>query len=240
MRVLISVISHGQRTLVQEFLLSLDRYLTASEYEVVVCVTNNLEDLPWDEKFKRFSLCTIQNISPKGFGDNHNSAFSAYDSDFFFIVNPDIFLCREMRLDWLIPQIPQDGLASPCIVSPSGDVEDFCRTDPSLTNIVMRKIGIKTGGIPTHYTWIAGMFMMFRSNFFRAIKGFDTRYFMYVEDCDLCKAIRLNSGELRVVHEYEVIHAAQRASNRLPEHLWWHVKSLIKFWLKPARQYPII
>ena len=44
-----------------------------------------------DEKFEKFSLCTIQNIRPKGFGDNHNSAFSAYDSDFFFIVNPDIF-----------------------------------------------------------------------------------------------------------------------------------------------------
>ena len=63
---------------------------------------------------------------------------------------------------------------------------------------------------------------------------------MYVEDCDLCKAITLNSGELRVLHEYDVVHAAQRASARLREHLWWHVKSLIKFWLKSVRQYPKI
>ena len=141
--VLISVVSHNQKNLVINFLESFERYVENTSYKVTICITNNLNDEEWTSKYTKFQLKTIQNIHPKGFGDNHNTAFTFLESDYFLIVNPDVEIKEDLILDDLIASIPSRGIASPNILSKSGSTEDFLRYDLGPMNLVKRmfKIG---------------------------------------------------------------------------------------------------
>jgi N-acetylglucosaminyl-diphospho-decaprenol L-rhamnosyltransferase len=80
------------------------------------------------------------------------------------------------------------------------------------------------------YDWLAGMFLLVRSDAFRASGGFDERYFMYSEDAELCLRLQLRGGRIRQVPAARVVHAAQRASRRSWQHFRWHVTSLLRYW----------
>ena len=73
--------------------------------------------------------------------------------------------------------------------------------------------------------------MLFRSEAYAAIKGFDERFFMYGEDFDICARIQLAGWQLQVGEDLVARHDAQRASHAKAKHLYWHVTSLLKVWL---------
>jgi GT2 family glycosyltransferase len=89
--------------------------------------------------------------------------------------------------------------------------------------------------VPIEVDWVAGMFVAFKRAAFEAVDGFDERYFMYMEDVDICR--RLNeAGWLTVVQpQVSVVHAAQRASRKNVQHLRWHVASAIRYFFGPRR-----
>ncbi|MGH8765371.1 MAG: glycosyltransferase, partial [Burkholderiales bacterium] len=77
--------------------------------------------------------------------------------------------------------------------------------------------------------WVAGMFMLFRSDAFRAAGGFDESYFMYYEDVDICRRIGAAGRSVTYNPAAEVIHAAQRASRRKPRLALYHLASALRF-----------
>jgi len=77
--------------------------------------------------------------------------------------------------------------------------------------------------------WIAGMFMLFRSDAYRALGGFDEGYFLYYEDVDICRRLRRQGQGVLYEPRAEVIHDARRASRcdaRLAMH---HLRSAFRF-----------
>jgi GT2 family glycosyltransferase len=88
--------------------------------------------------------------------------------------------------------------------------------------------------------WAAGMFLLFNSEKFRSIGGFDTRYFMYLEDADICRRLNFAGFPTIVVPEITVIHDARRATGRSLQHFHWHLSSLLRFlfMVNPSNQLP--
>jgi N-acetylglucosaminyl-diphospho-decaprenol L-rhamnosyltransferase len=62
--------------------------------------------------------------------------------------------------------------------------------------------------------WISGACMFFRREAFERVSGFDERYFMYVEDMDICYA--LNTAGYRVYYypDVTVLHIIGQSSKR--------------------------
>lgn len=236
-KILISIVSHDQRALVQNFINSFEKNILANSLDITICITNNLMDDVWKHDCKKFNIKTIQNVRPKGFGDNHNSAFSYFESDYFFIVNPDIEIVFSLDLDYITSQIPRNGIASPNIISNTGKKEDFMRNELSPINLLKRLIGFEKEPSEDSFDWFAGMFIITTSNYFYEISGFDTRYFMYVEDCDLCRTVKENSGVLKILSNIDVVHLAQRDSRRSLPHLLLHLKSILKYWIKSKKNF---
>lgn len=58
-----------------------------------------------------------------------------------------------------------------------------------------------------------GSFLVINSNLFKSIGGFDERYFMYVEDADLCKRVNKKS-ELIYFPGAKVIHKWEKGSHK--------------------------
>jgi GT2 family glycosyltransferase len=80
---------------------------------------------------------------------------------------------------------------------------------------------------------MAGMFMLFRSELYRAVKGFNEAYFLYYEDADLCR--RLHRAGKSVIYnpKAEIIHDARRASHTNPRLAFHHISSALRYFLQP-------
>jgi GT2 family glycosyltransferase len=231
-RVVLSVVSHGQLKLIDALFSDLCGGLP-SNFQVVLTI-----NIPEDESvlsaYAGFPLTIIRNHAPKGFGENHNAAFRHVGSDIFVIVNPDI---RIPAIDWdKLFDVFDDasvGACAPLVVAPNGHVEDSVRHFPTLVRLAARvllrrrkPIEVSTSSV---VDWVAGMFVAYRSTAYAHIGGFDERYFMYMEDADICRRLGRKGWKTIVKAEVSVVHAAQRASRRNFRHLKWHVGSAFRF-----------
>lgn len=232
-----SIVSHQQGALVRHLLADL-RHIMASyavPYEVIVTL-NLPEDDAFLHEFTTLPLRVLRNAVAKGFGANHNAAFRVSTAALFAVVNPDV---RLQSLDIaLIRSMLSDrgvGLWAPKVVASSGMVEDSARRFPTFARLCRRVI---LGQRSPDYTseagvmtvdWVAGMFMVLPHHVYVDVDGFDERYFMYLEDADICR--RVHAQGLRVLYDtrVSVTHDARRASRRDLRHLTWHVASMIRF-----------
>jgi N-acetylglucosaminyl-diphospho-decaprenol L-rhamnosyltransferase len=227
----VSIVSHGQLPLIKPLLEQLDRYSHAVVDKVILTINipehDVLEDAPW-----RFAVERIDNNAPMGFGANHNQAFARCKSPWFLVLNPDIRFDSDV-LDPLVAQAaPRSGLLTPRILEPGKPAPEQHRAIITPHEILARK---RPGYIrPAVPHWIPGLFMLFRSEAYREIGGFDERFFMYGEDFDICARTQLAGWTLQVAEDLLALHDARRASRTDTRHLYWHVTSLLKVWSSPA------
>ena len=221
--------SHNQQALCGRLLKSIDIFLRSNQHEVLIVLTENTL-IEHDVKSKRFPTYNISNLRHRGFSANHNNVFERFNSDVFFIVNPDIILNKPLDLDLMVERIIKDriDIASPQIVGGSGAVEDYKRADLTFSNLLKRKLFKRD---VERFDWLAGMFLVVKSTSFRKLQGFDTDFFMYVEDCDLSMRARKAGMKIADLHGFSVVHDARRASSKSFRHFKWHITSLLRYWL---------
>lgn len=228
MRIVISIVSHNQQELCSRLLRSIDNFLQSNLHEVITVLTENTltENINKSERFRTYN---ISNLRHKGFGANHNDAFGSFESDVFFIVNPDIILNENLDLDLIVEQLIRDrfDILSPQIVGASGAIEDYKRANLTFTNLLKRKFFRNN---VEKFDWLAGMFLVVNSISFRKLQGFDTDFFMYVEDCDLSMRARKAGMKIGDLEGFSVVHDARRASTKSFKHLRWHITSLLRYW----------
>lgn len=230
----LSVVSHGQASLIRNLLADL-ALLPAQSLDVVLTI-----NIPEDESAygaQPFPVCLIRNSTPKGFGANHNAAFARCRSPFFAVVNPDIRI-RTLDTGTLLEPFDRSdvGATAPIILSTEGRIQDSVRRFPTLWRLARRILlrkrvpDYRWGQDPIEVDWAAGMFVVFRRDAFSAIHGFDEkRYFMYFEDVDICARLWRNGWSVLLQPKVSVFHDAQRASRRSIKHLRWHVTSAVRY-----------
>lgn len=238
-RMALSIVSHGQGTLVRALLADLR---PAAEAGARVIVTLNL---PEDEAFLAEAgpnLLVLRNASPLGFGANHNQAFQQVgEADRFVILNPDIRCDASVFEDLLrASDAPDAGVCAPRVLSSGGLVEDSARRHPSpgriMHRVLRRMRGLRTepdyridGDKPIVVDWVAGMFIMVPRTVYAETGGFDERYFMYLEDADICRRIGLLGRPTRILPWIDVVHDARRATSKSLKHLRWHLASMVRY-----------
>jgi len=234
----VSIVSHGHGDMTSRLL---KRLLTFPEVSKVVLVCNIPESIP---NTKNSRILRINNPLPKGFGANHNMAFSYCASEYFCVLNPDIELPQN-PFPFLINamQSQPSAMAAPLILAPNGMADDSVRYFPTLGTLIMKLLGgsndrykITPGQPPFEPDWIAGMFMLFQSNAYTKLHGFDENYFLYYEDVDICR--RAHQLDLKIIccPEVAVVHHAQRASRKSLHHMRWHLASMYRYLSKSAHQ----
>lgn len=233
-RICLSIVSHGQASMIYELLSDLAR-LPLQNFEVLVTV-----NVPEDESVYQghpFPLQIIRNDTSKGFGENHNSAFERTSCEFFLVVNPDIRISSFSFLELLAPfDNKKVAAVAPIVISSVGNVEDSARKFPTLLRfakrILMRQRGLdyQLGDVTQSVDWLAGMFVAYRSEAYRQVQGFDhRRFFMYLEDADICRRLHENGFDVLINPAVSVIHNAQRASRRNWKHMRWHLVSAVRY-----------
>ncbi|EMB4323098.1 glycosyltransferase family 2 protein [Pluralibacter gergoviae] len=203
----------------------------------------------WLDDYTHPKVEVIKLSSNHGFGAGHNHVFEKFKDacNFFLICNPDIYyakgevdkfssFCSERDIDLSVPRI----------VYPNGTLQYATKLLPAPVQLFGRRFlsSIISGindeyelrdanyNAPFYAPSMSGCFMLVSSKAVKRVHGFDTRYFMYLEDVDFSR--RISSEGLNVIYcpESTVIHQSQRKSYSSFRFLLYHLASTIKYFNK--------
>lgn len=240
--VTISVVSHGQEELVTNLLGDL---ASCSQFSVIL--THNLSgaviSIP-DSLEARIQV--IRNATPKGFGANHNAAFRHCTTPYFCVLNPDIRLSEDPFPKLLACLLDSHvALVAPAVLNTRGEIEDSSRDFPTIWGLLLKAMGGTDGRLkyslndpPQRPDWVAGMFLLLRSEAFRSLDGFDEGFHLYYEDVDLCARLRKKGHDLLLCPAVRVVHDARRTSHRDLRYLVWHFSSMSRYFIKHLGRLP--
>ena len=208
---------------------------------------NNPERGEFERMLSRYEdveyINTHENL---GFGKGHNYVIDRLDSEFHAIVNPDIIL-REDSFSKIIGFMRDEtiGMCIPKLVDESGELQDAYRLEPTVTDMFIRmfakklfKKRMKHHSMkdmdytkPFDVPFGQGSFLVIRTELWKQIGGFDDRYFMYMEDADLCKNVNQLS---RLVYfpDTEVVHKWEKGSHKSGKLFRIHLASMRQYFKK--------
>ncbi|MHB8303821.1 MAG: glycosyltransferase family 2 protein [Acidobacteriaceae bacterium] len=189
-----------------------------------------------------------------GFGRGHNLALrqlAGVDAPYHLILNPDIAFDADAlgRLAGVMDSHPEVGLVMPRVLYPDGSHQYLCKLLPAPIDLVLRRflpgplkrIAQKRTAsyelrhldydAPAYVPSLSGCFMFARRSVLEAVGGFDERFFLYMEDVDLCRRM-LTVSRLLYWPGVTVEHVHQMGSYRNRKLLWLHVRSAIKYFNK--------
>lgn len=231
----VSIVVHNQAEIAQELLGDISDLGDKLSAEIIFTV-NTDEPLPFAVSAYHHSVKVIRNKKPKGFGANHNFAFKHSRGRYFCVLNPDIRLVGN-PFDALIACLndTKAGVVAPRIINPNGRIENSARRFPTPFSILSKAIN-KTSEVDYPHTnkyclpdWIGGMFMLFPSDCFRRMEGFDERYFLYYEDVDLCARMKMVHRNVVLCPQATAIHDARCDSHHDMQYMRWHLSSMLRF-----------
>ena len=125
MHLTISIVSHGQSTLVDKLLRDIDEKLDFRAEDVNIVLTCNIPEENWRPYSRKFNVTRINNIISKGFGANHNSAFKLAKDGIFIVCNPDIKLTKTISSTDFAEAYVNKGIFSPQILDSEYCIADF-------------------------------------------------------------------------------------------------------------------
>jgi GT2 family glycosyltransferase len=226
--------------------------INSTPVEVVTHLIDNSAVNTLAEVARRFGANYHHCPDNIGFGAAHNIAISSvleYGSTYHLIVNPDITFGADVlpALRAYMDDHPDIGLIMPDIRYENGDRQYLCKLLPRPADLFMRRF---LPGLYRQCGWLdeyemrdsgydkimdipalSGCFMFLRTSLFEKIGKFDERFFMYMEDVDLCRRI----GKVaRTVYypEVSVTHGYAKGSYRNLALLGHHVRSAIRYFNK--------
>ncbi len=196
----------------------------------------------------------IFNNLNKGFGAGHNVVINklisnSEISEFHLIINADIFFEENVieKIFEYMKKHGEIGQIGPKIKDLEGNFSYTCRLFPKPSNLVFRRfLPFKNIIYKMDYDYemrwanfdrimevpiLSGCFIFSRVSALKEIGGFDERYFMYMEDYDLCRRI---GQKYKVIYypEVEIFHEHGRASYKSKKMMMFHIKSAIKYFNK--------
>lgn len=206
------------------------------------------------------AIVILRDSNP-GFGASCNRGAQEVDADYYFFLNPDTRIDDLSLLDQLyafMKQYPQVGIAAPKILYLDGRVQETCmRFYEWFTPIVQRTSLMNEKKAVAHrqallmrdfdhhkrrlVDWVQGSAFMIDGALFRELRGFDERYFMYLEDMDLCRQAWKRGRPVYYLPETVMYHAYAKDSARGNGILHQlrhnrqtraHIASWIKYFLK--------
>ena len=201
-----------------------------------------------DQLSRLDNVTLIANKANLGFGKANNIALHKAQSNFFVICNPDILLIED-SFSKIIPYMnehPSIGAIIPRLIDKDHKIEPVYRRELTVWDILIRYVHPfnsfkkrrdyhimqdKDFSKPFRVPFGQGSFLVVRTSLMKQLDGFDERYFMYVEDADLCKRINQVSA-LQYFPYTSVIHLWEKGSHKNPKLMKWHIQAMIKYFKK--------
>lgn len=153
-----------------------------------------------------FDVTVVTEPVNLGFGGAHSKTAATLPTPYVAFLNPDCLIETNGLTACVryLEEQPEVGVVGPLLLQLNGEVENTAYAFPNPWSAVagrksfLRKLWpnnplsrryLLSDHSPTeirHPDWLAGTCMVVRREEFLSLGGFDPRYFVYWEDCDLC------------------------------------------------------
>jgi N-acetylglucosaminyl-diphospho-decaprenol L-rhamnosyltransferase len=209
------IVSHNGKRWLDTALSSL--YAHAGEIDLDVVLVDNGEDDSAAHVAERFPEVRTVCCENRGFGHANNRGLEIAEARYVLFINPDTEVL-DGDLSGLVAELdrqPQVGLAGARQLRADGSLAPSIRRFPSALHMLGEALGVeRIPGVrrflgerelnPREYErqrpcdWTSGSFMLVRQAALEDVGRFDERFFLYVEETDLCW--RLKRADWEVVH----------------------------------------
>lgn len=192
-----------------------------------------------------------------GFAGGNNLGAANAMGEYIFILNPDTTVkpdTLQIMVDYLEAH-PDIGMLGPQLVYPDGAIQESCRRDMGFFDLVIKRTFLRYLPIfkkrlarylmqdvshdqTRDVELITGAAMMMPRRIFDEVGGFDDRYFLFMEDFDLCKKVRAAGYRIVYLPRAPIDHYHKRLSDGniftlLTKRVFWlHVNSARKYFWK--------
>lgn len=195
---------------------------------------------------RRFpQVIVLENKRNLGFGGGHNRILRKLDSKYHFVINPDIFVTQDVfgpMVDYLEAH-RNTAMITPKIMNDNGTEQQLPKRNPTIRYTILSKFKpfkhyrqiytreLENLNSPTDVDFCTGCFFAIRTSVFKRLKGFDKRYFMYMEDADLSRMVRQRYRIVFFPSVY-VYHKWHRENLRNLRGILRWLKSMIQYYMK--------
>lgn len=189
---------------------------------------------------RRLGASVVANPVNRGFANAVNQGAQSGSAPWILVFNPDARM-RPGALRTLIDRTADDdrtACVGPRTLDADGDEYPSRRAFPNpIVAAAHALLGSVWPGNPAtrvyhaHDTattgsaivdWVSGSCMLLRRKAFDAIGGFDRRYFMYIEDMDLCLRFARASWHVMYEPKATIVHIGGRSSRHRPVRSIYH------------------
>lgn len=203
----------------------------------------------------RSSINFTYNVSEinGGYGYGHNQSIKQSDGQFHLVCNPDIEFKKDTFLEAVKYMMEYDdvSLLSPSVFGKDGKRQYLCKRNPSLFKFFLRRFSTvwinrlffknyldqyefrdkSYDDIIENVPHCTGCFMFFNTKILKKLKGFDERFFMYMEDADISRRA-LQYGKTVYFPKVQVIHRWERGAYKDPKLRNEAIKSAFQYSVK--------
>ena len=247
-KVSVIIVTHNSLPALRDCLSTLKAHLASVEHEVIV-VDNASQD---------GSVEAVTDLLPqahlvlhernRGFAVGCNAGAAKAEGEYLLFLNPDVVLDAG-AVEALVATVRSDSLAGVAggrLRYADGRFQATCRKLPTVGNMLFSRgsfLGRLFGGghlytLPdyadtTQVPAVAATLMLIRAAVFRRLRGFDERFFMYMEDTDICCRLHRSGRRNYFVPYAGGVHGWGEGSDagRL-RRLCYHHNSVWKYFIK--------
>lgn len=256
------IVSINTRTVLKECLGSVRREAVSLRAQVIV-VDNGSTDGSQEMIEQDYpEVLLIRSQVNLGFAGANNLGFRSAGGRYIVLLNSDAFL-SEGSLDRSVRYMdenPKAGLAGGQLVGRDGSWQPSARMFPSLLNDLIVRSGLaaryprsrffgrfdRTWASPmepAEVDWVPGAYSIIRSKALFEVGPFDTRFFLYCEEVDLCKRLKQAGYSIRYWPDIRITHIGGESSRQMrsvemsnvgAQLILWRMRSTLLYYRKHA------
>lgn len=243
----ITIVAYNDEMDVRNAVCSIEEHTAVTISKKIYIVDNSTEDNNLSLLAEEYEDVIYERPGENlGFGGGHNYVLEKLDSKYHAIVNPDILLTEDsfsVLMDFM--ETTGADMAVPRLVDAQGKLQAVYRRELTVFDMGIRMflsshfkkrqsyhtMQDMNYEKPFRVPFAQGSFLIIRTRLFQELHGFDRRYFMYMEDADLCKQVN-EKGSLWYCPDTAVIHKWERGSHKDRKLLKIHITSMLRYFRK--------
>ncbi len=188
---------------------------------------NELKNLFSKEKNVKF----LYNKKNLGYGQGNHQGILKSNGEYFLILNPDVELFKG-NLDFMINHMENNkdiGVLAPELIYEDGTIQDVYRRFPTIIDFVIKRSFLKNlpyfkrrlhkylmydrnPALINEVDWVVGALILVRRSMYDDVGGFDKRFFLFLEDTDLCRQMWQKGYKVVYFPEAKATHYNKRLS----------------------------
>ena len=255
----IIILNYKTKNMTKQCLKNIVNLNLSLKYEIIV-VDNDSQDgieQMMREDFPIFKF--IQTGKNRGMGAGNNVGIRAARGEYILILNPDVVVLKN-AIESLVEFMQNNekiGCVAPKILSPDRSVQDtVCRWPKLHTFLYRRTVLGKTRFGKKHLEhflckdkvildkamktdWFFGCCFLVRKDVLDQVGLYDERFFLFLEETDLCRRMWQDGWEVWYLPEAHMIHYPHRRTtgtgtlaDLFSKYTWIHLYSWIKYFFK--------